>query len=82
MYLELSPTGRSMIPRNESVGLMDLMLSPRKSSFPPQQNNRCSELRPGNPNYVDLGRIHSGLDVRTTVRDFTLPTFAFKMAEL
>jgi hypothetical protein len=76
--LELSPTGRSMVPRGENAGLMDLMLSPRKSPFSPRHVAACSELRPGHPNYVDLNRIQSGLDVRTTVRVPTLVTFSLK----
>jgi len=69
-YLELSPTGRSTVPRGERVGLMDwLSKSEERLVFPPRREfNRYSDPRSSNQNFVDTERIRRGLDVRTTVR--------------
>lgn len=68
-YLELSPTGRSTVPRGERVGLMDWMSkSEERLVFPPRREfNRYSDPRASSQNFVDTERIRCGLDVRTTV---------------
>lgn len=69
-HLELSPTGRSTIPRGERAGLMDWMLSSTsRPVLPPHQEyNRFTDTRFKSQNFVDVERIRRGLDVRTTVR--------------
>ncbi|KAL2216889.1 meiosis protein MEI2 [Thermoascus aurantiacus ATCC 26904] len=74
-YLELSPTGRSTVPRGERVGLMDwLSKSEERLVFPPRREfNRYSDPRSSNQNFVDTERIRRGLDVRTTIMLRNIP---------
>ncbi|KKA17546.1 Meiosis protein MEI2 [Rasamsonia emersonii CBS 393.64] len=74
-HLELSPTGRSTIPRGERAGLMDWMLSSTsRPVLPPHQEyNRFTDTRFKSQNFVDVERIRRGLDVRTTIMLRNIP---------
>lgn len=70
LYLELSPTGRSIVPRGEHTGLTNWPCrSEERMGFPQRHDhNRFPDPRSNGQNFVDIERIRCGLDVRTTVR--------------
>lgn len=67
--LELSPTGRSVVPRGENTELVDKMLTSfqRPATSHHQDSGRFIGHRFKSQNQVDIDRIRLGLDVRTTV---------------
>lgn len=72
-YMELSPTGRSMIPSGERASIMNWisMAGNRFSSSSRGELDHYSDLGANNQNSVDVERVRLGLDVRTTVCPLT-----------
>ncbi|OXV06476.1 hypothetical protein Egran_05756 [Elaphomyces granulatus] len=75
LYLELSPTGRSMLPRGEHAGLPNWPCrSEERMGFPQRhEQNRFPDPRSNSQNFVDIERIRCGLDVRTTIMLRNIP---------
>ncbi|KAJ9272213.1 hypothetical protein DTO212C5_1718 [Paecilomyces variotii] len=73
-YFELSPTGRSTVPRGERAGLMEWTRFEERNVYPPRAEiSRYSDPRSTNQNFVDVERIRCGLDVRTTIMLRNIP---------
>lgn len=66
--VELSPTGRSTIPRSAQQEIANwLLMSQGSTTGRMHDSSRYGDYRSMNQNYVDIDRIREGLDVRTTV---------------
>ncbi|KAK9625147.1 hypothetical protein V6Z98_005237 [Aspergillus fumigatus] len=74
-YMELSPTGRSIVPSGEHVGLMDWMSRAGEKNLhsPRREISRYPDARVISQNAVDIERIRLGLDVRTTIMLRNIP---------
>jgi hypothetical protein len=68
-YVELSPTGRSIIPLADRAGNMNWVAQSEDGlGFRSRHElGRYHDLRSSNQNFVDIERIRCGADVRTTV---------------
>lgn len=67
--LELSPTGRSIVPKGDNTEIVDMVLTSiqRPVISRHQDHGRFIDHRFRSQNQVDIDRIRRGLDVRTTV---------------
>ncbi|KAL1960010.1 hypothetical protein VTO42DRAFT_678 [Malbranchea cinnamomea] len=73
--VQLSPTGRSMIPIDDPAAAMDWTSGSRNGCLyrPPRPDFSRYERSSNGQNHVDIERIRMGLDVRTTIMLRNIP---------
>ena len=75
-YVQLSPTGRSMVPIDDPACAIDWARHSPGFPYTPSRahfGGRNERAGNGNQNYVDIDRIRMGLDVRTTIMLRNIP---------